>query len=143
MDININIRGEIHLPEIAMLCKLHAAPASDAVPATPVPAPATAAPKSATAPVAPTSAPVMSPGTVAAGPMPAPTNPAPVVPTGAPVYTIDDIARAGAMLAQQGPDKLTALNGLLQQFSLRSVTDLKPDQMGAFVTAMRGLGAQI
>lgn len=140
MDININIRGEIHLPEIAMLCKLHA----DEVPVNPVPAPAPSVPnKPAPAPVAPTSAPVMSPGTVAAGPMTAPTNPAPVVPTGAPVYTIDDIARAGAMLAQQGPDKLTALNGLLQQFSLRSVTDLKPDQMGAFVTAMRGLGAQI
>ena len=64
-------------------------------------------------------------------------------PTAAPTYSIEDITRAGALLAQQGPDKLAQLSGLLQKFSLASVTDLKPEQMGAFVTELRGLGANI
>ena len=69
--------------------------------------------------------------------------PAPAIPTSAPKYGIDDIARAGAMLAQQGPEKLAALNGLLQQFGLQSLTQLPQEQTAAFVQAMRGLGAQI
>ena len=47
------------------------------------------------------------------------------------------------MLAQQGPEKLAALNGLLQQFGLQSLTQLPQEQTAAFVQAMRGLGAQI
>lgn len=80
-------------------------------------------------------------------PAPAPSAPAPsspVVPgTEPPKFSIDDIARAGAELAQQGPDKITALTGLLQQFGLQAVTQLRPDQMGPFVLALRGLGARI
>lgn len=141
MDINVNIRGEIHLPEIAMLCQAvsarpipeAAAPAPVASPA-PSPAPAPA-PVAAPAP-APTPAPVPTPAIPSAAP-------ASAVPTSAPTYSIDDIARAGAALAQQGPDKIAALTGLLQQFGLQAVTQLRPEQMGPFVTAMRGLGAQI
>lgn len=141
MDINVNVRGEIHLPEIAMLCQ--------AVSTRPIPEVSAPAPAATTAP-----SPAPAPATVAA-PAPAPT-PAPVptpaipsaapasaVPTSAPTYSIDDIARAGAALAQQGPDKIAALTGLLQQFGLQAVTQLRPEQMGPFVTAMRGLGAQI
>lgn len=65
------------------------------------------------------------------------------LPTEGPKYTIDDIARAGSMLAMQGPEKVAALNGLLQQFGLATLTQLKPDQTSAFVQAMRGLGAQL
>lgn len=137
MDINVNIRGEIHLPEIAMLCQ--------AVSARPIPEAAAPAP---VAPPAPSPAPAPAP---VAAPAPAPTPtpaipsaaPASAVPTGAPTYSIDDIARAGAALAQQGPDKIAALTGLLQQFGLQAVTQLRPEQMGPFVTALRGLGAQI
>ena len=127
MDINVNIRGEIHLPEIAMLCQ--------AVSARPIPEAAAPAPVAAPAP-APTPAPVPTPAIPSAAP-------ASAVPTSAPTYSIDDIARAGAALAQQGPDKIAALTGLLQQFGLQAVTQLRPEQMGPFVTAMRGLGAQI
>lgn len=63
--------------------------------------------------------------------------------TEAPKYSIDDIARAGAELAQQGPDKIAALTGLLQQFGLQAVTQLRTEQMGSFVLALRGMGARI
>ena len=63
--------------------------------------------------------------------------------TEAPKYSIDDIARAGAELAQQGPDKIAALTGLLQQFGLQAVTQLRTEQMGPFVLALRGMGARI
>ena len=154
MDINVNIRGEIHLPEIAMLCQvISARPIPEAAkPAAPAPAAAPApvvdpspAPVAAPAP-SPAPAPAPSP---APAPAPVPTPaipsaaPASAVPTGAPTYSIDDIARAGAALAQQGPDKIAALTGLLQQFGLQAVTQLRPEQMGPFVTALRGLGAQI
>lgn len=155
MDINVNIRGEIHLPEIAMLCQAISArpgaaealatPAPAApIPANPIPVPV-AAPTTAPAPIpAPTQTPAPAP-TPAPVPTPAipSTAPASAVPTGAPTYSIDDIARAGAALAQQGPDKIAALTGLLQQFGLQAVTQLRPEQMGPFVTALRGLGAQI
>ena len=72
------------------------------------------------------------------------TAPAPVIPqTAAPPYSLDDIARAGAQLAAQGPDKITALTALLQQFGLQSVNQLRAEQTGAFVMALRGLGARI
>ena len=149
MDINVNIRGEIHLPEIAMLCQvISARPDATEALATPTPTVPT--------PVNPIQAPVAAPTpsptpTPAPAPTPAPvptpaipsTAPASAVPTGAPTYSIDDIARAGAALAQQGPDKIAALTGLLQQFGLQAVTQLRPEQMGPFVTALRGLGAQI
>lgn len=145
MDINVNIRGEIHLPEIAMLCQtISVRPIPEAAQPAAAPAPVAApspSPAVAQAPAAP------SPAPVAPVPVPTPaipsTAPASAVPTGAPIYSIDDIARAGAALAQQGPDKITALTGLLQQFGLQAVTQLRPEQMGPFVTALRGLGAQI
>ena len=137
MDINVNIRGEIHLPEIDTLCRV--------ISARPIPEAATPAPVATPAPApAPAPAPVAAPA-----PAPTPTPaipsaaPASAVPTSAPTYSIDDIARAGAALAQQGPDKIAALTGLLQQFGLQAVTQLRPEQMGPFVTALRGLGAQI
>ena len=152
-QININVQGEIRIPDLALLAQaitgkaataptetvkpvfhvqvpVAPAPASALTPAIPSPAPTSAVPSPASAPVAP-------------APASAPVAPAPVIPTSTPTYSIDDVARAGATLAQQGPDKINALTGLLQQFGLQAVTQLRPEQMGPFVTALRGLGAQI
>lgn len=136
-QINVNVQGEIRFPDLLALAQAIAGKAIAAAPAAAnVPAPAPVAP---IAPIMPTiaAAPVSAPAPATA---PAP---APAIPTSTPKYSIDDIARAGAMLAQQGPEKLAALNGLLQQFGLSSLTQLPQEQTGAFVQAMRGLGAQI
>lgn len=165
----INVQGEIRLPDIALLAQAMmgqpAAPTPAPTPASvpaPAPAPAPVAPAPVPAPMppqppvnptpAPQAAPIPYPTTATTAspmtaPAPAPSVPAPsspVVPgTEPPKFSIDDIARAGAELAQQGPDKITALTGLLQQFGLQAVTQLRPDQMGPFVLALRGLGARI
>lgn len=161
----INVQGEIRLPDIALLAQaMMGQPAASApapIPASvPAPAPAPVAPAPVPMPPqppvnptpAPQAAPIPYPTTATTAspmtaPAPAPSAPAPsspVVPgTEPPKFSIDDIARAGAELAQQGPDKITALTGLLQQFGLQAVTQLRPDQMGPFVLALRGLGARI
>ncbi len=128
-QINVNVQGEIRFPDLALLAQAITGKVATAA--------SVAANVPASAPVTPTvaAAPVSAPA-----PVPAP---APAIPTSAPKYGIDDIARAGAMLAQQGPEKLAALNGLLQQFGLQSLTQLPQEQTAAFVQAMRGLGAQI
>ena len=154
--INIVIHGEIRFPDISALAKVIAGKAATAsapeasasvvphvVATVPIPDPAAIQTPTVTTapPAAPAPAPIQTPA-----PTPAPTvapAPSPAIPTSAPKYGIDDIARAGAMLAQQGPEKLAALNGLLQQFGLQSLTQLPQEQTAAFVQAMRGLGAQI
>lgn len=138
-QINVNVQGEIRFPDLALLAQaITGKVATAASVAANVPASAPVTPTVAAAPV---SAPAPAPVPV---PVPAPVPaPAPAIPTSAPKYGIDDIARAGAMLAQQGPEKLAALNGLLQQFGLQSLTQLPQEQTAAFVQAMRGLGAQI
>lgn len=133
----INVQGEIRLPDIALLAQaLMGRPQPESMTA-PRPTAPTPAPQPA---VNPTPAAVI-PQTAA------PTAPSPAIPmtpvTEAPKYSIDDIARAGAELAQQGPDKIAALTGLLQQFGLQAVTQLRTEQMGPFVLAMRGMGARI
>lgn len=137
----LTVQGEVRFPDIALLAQTmmgKAQPVEAPAPAPapqPIPAPVNPIP----APVAP--APQVVPPTAPSAPAPTPN---PVVPgTEPPKYSIDDIARAGAELAQQGPDKITALTGLLQQFGLQAVTQLRPDQMGPFVMALRGLGARI
>lgn len=142
----LTVQGEVRFPDIALLAQAMMgkaqpveapAPAPQPIPAPVNPTPAPVAPVPQMPPVAPQVAPPTAPSA------PAPT-PNPVVPgTEPPKYSIDDIARAGAELAQQGPDKITALTGLLQQFGLQAVTQLRPDQMGPFVMALRGLGARI
>lgn len=159
----INVQGEIRLPDIALLAQAMMGqpaaptpaptPASVPAPVAPAPAPVPMPPQPPVNPTpAPQAAPIPYPTTATTAspmtaPAPAPSAPAPsspVVPgTEPPKFSIDDIARAGAELAQQGPDKITALTGLLQQFGLQAVTQLRPDQMGPFVLALRGLGARI
>ena len=155
--LHVIASGELHIPEMGMLSQTLSAKADSGAATAPPPAPVSPAPVSPAPPHAPTPGPFTIP---TAPPAPAPTTlqtpapavppaPAPTVPpiqagpTEAPTYSMDEISRAGAELAQQGPDKLAALNGLLQQFGLQAVTQLRPEQMGAFVTAMRGLGAKI
>lgn len=131
----INVQGEIRLPDIALLAQaMMGRPQPEAVtapqPTAPTPAPQPAVIPQTAAPTAPSA--------------PAPSLVTPTVPvTEAPKYSIDDIARAGAELAQQGPDKIAALTGLLQQFGLQAVTQLRTEQMGPFVLALRGMGARI
>ena len=147
--VTVNVQGEIRLPDIALLAQAmlgqaQPAPTAPAFPQPPVSAPALApAPAPTIAqPASPTTAPARQLPPAIPQAAPAPSNP--VVPvTEPPKYSIDDIARAGAELAQQGSDKIAALTGLLQQFGLQAVTQLRPDQMGPFVTALRGLGARI
>ena len=115
----------------------------------PAPAPAPAAPVSP-APVTPTQTPAPTATPPVAAPAPtagqtsaAPGNtPAPAVPvTGAPAYTLDQISRAGASLVDAG--KMQQLLELLGRYGVQAVTQLKPEQYGAFATELRALGAQI
>ena len=107
-----------------------AAPAQTGAPAAPMAGPTSAFPSSAyPGPVSPT----------------APTAP-PAQPTGvplapAPQYTVDQIMQAGATLMDAG--KVNELMNLLHSFGVQAVMDLKPEQLGAFATAMRELGAKI
>lgn len=90
------------------------------------------------APVAP--APVQTAPTPAPVAAPAPA-PAPAVPVTAPTYTLDQIAKAGANLVDAG--KMEQLLALLTKYGVQAVTQLTPDQYGAFATELRALGAQI
>lgn len=117
-------------------------------------APAEAITPAPAAHVNPTPAPVQSvPTTTIAAPTPAPTPapvqmpvaqtaPAPAVPVAsAPTYTLDQIATAGAALVNAG--KMEQLLALLSKYGIQAITQLKAEQFGAFVTELRGLGAQI
>ena len=139
-------------PDPALLIPDEPLPVS-AYPATPAPAVAPVSP----APVNPTPgpAPTMAAPVVAPSPSPTPvTNaptagptsaapgntPAPAVPV-AGAYTLDQISRAGASLVDAG--KMQQLLELLGRYGVQAVTQLKPEQYGAFATELRGLGAQI
>lgn len=138
----INVQGEIRLPDIALLAQaLMGRPQPEAMTA-PRPTAPTPAPQPAVNPTPASVIPQTAAPTVPSAPAPSPAIPMTPV-TEAPKYSIDDIARAGAELAQQGPDKIAALTGLLQQFGLQAVTQLRTEQMGPFVLAMRGMGARI
>ena len=61
--------------------------------------------------------------------------------TAPPQYTIDQIMKAGATLMDAG--RVDDLMNLLHNFGVSAVTELKPEQTGAFATALRSLGAKI
>lgn len=117
-----------------------AAPVSPApVNPTPGPAPTTAAPVAAPSPspTPVTNAPTAGPTSAVPGNTPAPAVPV----TGAPAYTLDQISRAGASLVDAG--KMQQLLELLGRYGVQAVTQLQPEQYGAFATELRALGAQI
>ena len=106
-------------------------------PATPAPAPEPT-PAPAVVPQAPVAAaPIQTPA-----PAPQAPTPPPAVPVAqAPTYSRDQIMTAGAALIDAG--KINELMGLLNAFGVQAVTQLKADQLGAFATELRKLGAQI
>ena len=100
------------------------------------------------APVTPPQVPVQQPAipvqplTVPTAPVQqvaAPTSTVPVAPPQQ--YTLEQIMQAGAALMDA--NKMYELSGLLQTFGVAAVTQLKPEQYGAFATALRALGAKI
>lgn len=108
------------------------------------PAPVSPAPVTPTQTPAPTATPpVAAPAPTVGQTSAAPGNtPAPTVPvTGAPTYTLDQISRAGASLVDAG--KMQQLLELLGRYGVQAVTQLQPEQYGAFATELRALGAQI
>ena len=106
-----------------------------AVPAVPTAAPKAPVTAPVTAPTAPVNVQPTAPAPVA------PTTPAVPVPTTAVTYTPDDLARAAMALMDSG--KQQELIGLLGQFGVVAIQELRPEQYGAFATALRGMGAQI
>ncbi len=61
----------------------------------------------------------------------------------APTFTLAEISKAGADLIGTNPALLPKVNELLAQYGIQTLDKLKPDQFGAFATALRGLGAKI
>lgn len=71
-------------------------------------------------------------------------NAGPSVPVApAPVYTRNQISKAGAELIAADPAKMSALQELLAQFNVIAIPELKEYQFGAFATELRELGANI
>ena len=116
------------------------------------PAPTSTVPTSPTQPPVPVAQPTTPPIPTATPPQaPAPTSvptaaqpsfPAPSVPLAQPPqYTVEQIMAAGATLMDAG--KVNDLIALLHSFGVQAVMDLKPEQLGAFATEMRKLGAKI
>lgn len=66
---------------------------------------------------------------------------APITPT--PQITLAQLSKAGADLLMANPGAMPQLMGLLQQFGVQDVAQLRPEQIGAFATELRGLGAKI
>lgn len=98
------------------------------------------------APAAPAQQPMPAPAPVAPMPAPAttaqPNTPVAGVPLAQPPkYTVDQIMAAGAQLMDAG--KVNDLINLLHSFGVQAVMDLKPEQLGAFATALRDMGAKI
>lgn len=117
----------------------------------PIQAPATfqAAPVTATPSEAnPTAGaqPSYTPAAAMTAPAPVPTAPSPTaVPTSpAPQITGDMVAKAGADLLRDTNNAVyPQLMGLLQKYGVGCAQELRPDQLGAFATELRGLGAKI
>lgn len=84
----------------------------------------------------------VQPAAPVAASSPAPTSrPAPTAPALA--FTLEQISKAGADLITTQPTKMAELHALLAQFNVQSLPELKPEQLGAFATALRGMGADI
>lgn len=71
----------------------------------------------------------------------APVTAAPVAQ--APAFTLEQVSKAGADLITAQPAKMQDLMALLQQYGVQTIQALPADKLGAFATALRGMGAQI
>lgn len=137
MDFARSLTGQVHGTAVQPAPVRE--PSQTAVPTAPV-APAASVPTASAAPVPTAPA---APGVVPS----APVTPAPVaqatatVPTSTHTYTPDELAKAAMPLMDAG--KQQELIGLVHQFGASSIPELRPEQYGAFATALRGMGAQI
>lgn len=138
------VRITIEAPELAgAINNLAAAIGGSKISLPPTQQPAAAQPV-VEQPAAPAPAPVQPAPMPAPGPAAhaMPSYPAPNVPLAQPPkYTIDQIMSAGATLMDAG--KVNDLMNLLHSFGVQAVMDLKPEQLGAFATGLRELGAKI
>ncbi len=138
------VRITIEAPELAgAINNLAAAIGGSKISLPPTQQPAAAQPV-VEQPAAPAPAPVQPAPMPAPGPAAhaMPSYPAPNVPLAQPPkYTIDQIMAAGATLMDAG--KVNDLMNLLHSFGVQAVMDLKPEQLGAFATGLRELGAKI
>ena len=89
----------------------------------------------------PQTAPITPP--TAQAPAPSPAAAPTTAPVAGPTYTVQDLAVAGANLVRENPAIHPQLMGLLGQFGVQAVTDLKPEQLGPFANAMRQMGAKL
>jgi hypothetical protein len=114
----------------------------DAVAAAPIPAPCAEAASEATIqPEIPTQPAEPGAQTQEAATQAMPASPAPVEQVPVKKVTVDELARAGAALVDQG--KMNDLMGLLQNFGVAAITHLRDDQLSNFADGMRKLGAKI
>lgn len=102
------------------------------------------APVQPPAPVSfPQPAPAVAP--IAPVPQPTPTAAPPQAPTVAPTaavsYTISQLSVAAMQLKDQG--RIADLQGLLAQFGVQAMTQLRPDQLPDFAMALIGMGVKI
>lgn len=147
-EINVTI----HCPDLVAAAQLLAKCTGASAPAAPAPVVAPPAPAvQATVPVqlqhpatnptvteGPTIPSTISHSEPAAAPAP---NSVPLAQ--APTFTLAEISKAGADLISATPGLLPKVNELLAQYGIQTLDKLKPDQFGAFATALRGLGAKI
>lgn len=139
MDFARSLTGQVHGTAVQPVLVQETSQAS--VPAASVPtAPAASVTPAASAPAASVAPVPTAPATPAAVPT-APVTPAPAVPTSTHTYTPDELAKAAMPLMDAG--KQQELIGLVHQFGVSSIPELRPEQYGAFATALRGMGAQI
>ncbi|MCI8388991.1 MAG: hypothetical protein HFE63_11090 [Clostridiales bacterium] len=87
----------------------------------------------------PLSATAAQPAAPAADPIPV--VPTAAIPTAAPQYTLEMIATAGTALMDTG--KMEQLMQLLTKFGITNLTQLAPENYGAFANELRALGAAI
>ena len=117
-----------------------------APPVASVAVPPSAPPVSQTAPVNPVAASptIGHPSMTTPGSCPSSTVSVGNVPLAqAPSFTLEQVSTAGAILITAQPAKMQELMGLMAQFGVQTVNALRQDQLGAFATALRGMGAQI
>lgn len=148
----LEMKLTIEAPELAnALNNLAAAlgarpfPTAQQAPAAPVQQPQPVVPQQA--PAAPVQQPMPAPAPAAPMPPAPATTAQPNMPVAGvplaqpPKYTVDQIMAAGAQLMDAG--KVNDLMNLLHSFGVQAVMDLKPEQLGAFATALRDMGAKI
>lgn len=60
-----------------------------------------------------------------------------------PAVTLEEIMRAGVALLDSNPRALVKTQELMTSMGVRALTDLKPNQLDAFASGLRAIGAEI